>query len=463
MKKCISVLLSVLLLTAMLAACGGSASSTAGGSAAQGTSGAASAAATGGAMELVMWLTPQWQGVFGPDEEGADYDSFFKEAARRYNELNPNVTISVEVIPGEGRDEKLNVAMQTNTLPDIFFEGAFTMSSFMHKGAMVSLNDIVSDDDRADIAEGIWDNCTINDEVFVFPFNHMPGTLIYNAKMFQQAGLEDYMGGEYEIKTWTPEEFKTLLGELKANLPGVSPFGLWCKNNQADTWNLAYLRMFGSPFFGEDDEIVVNDAQGVQALEYILDLYNSGLTVPGAESLTSNDNNAMFINGQLAISFTNTVLFNNQVAEMSALDPDYDVRLANIPGEDGPLTFTYVSGGMAMNTGDEARIAASKDFIRFFSTDPELVVASKCGTPVRASVTEQVKGEMPYLAAYNENDQYMFNFSNNVAGYNELRTVLFPELQAALTGEKTAQEALDSYAEAGNKIIQEAKQDSVMY
>lgn len=466
MKKLIGLLLSGVLLAGALAACGGGGSSSAppaAGSGSGSASGAASPAATGEKMELVMWLTPQWQGVFSATEEGADYDSFFKEAARRYNELNPNVSISVEVIPGEGRDEKLNVAMQTDTLPDVFFEGAFTMSSFMHKGAMVPLNDIVSDEDKADISEGIWDNCTINEEIFVFPFNHMPGTLIYNANMFREAGLDEYIGEEYAIKTWTPEEFKTLLEGLKAGLPNVSPMGLWAKNNQADTWNLAYLRMFGSPFFGENDELVVNDAKGVKALEYILDLYNAGLTVPGAESLTSNDNNAMFINGQLAVSFTNTVLFQTQIKEMEAIDPNFDVRLANIPGDPNPLTFTYVSGGMVMNTGDEARMAAAKDFVKFFSTDPELVVASKNGTPVRASVTEQVKAEMPYLAAYNENEQYMFNFSNNVAGYNELRTVLFPEIQAALTGEKTAQEALDAYVAAGNEILKTAKQDSVMY
>jgi multiple sugar transport system substrate-binding protein len=48
-------------------------------------------------------------------------------------------------------------------------------------------------------------------------------------------------------------------------------------------------------------------------------------------------------------------------------------------------------------------------------------------------------------------------------GYSELRNVLFPELQAALTGQKTPQEALDSYVEKGNIVIDEGRASSVVY
>lgn len=461
MKKFAAFTAVVLAVSMFLTACGGATSTSAGSTDASGTV----STATGDKTELVIWLTPQWKGVFSGDEPGADYDSFCIEAGKRYTEnVNPNVTVKVEVIPGDNRDEKLNVAMSTNTLPDIVYEGGFTMSSFYHKGAIVPLNDIITDEDRADIADGIWENCMVEDGIFIFPFSHMPGTLVYNADMFKQAGLEDKIGGEYEIATWTPEEYKEILQTLKDNLPGVYPMSLFAMNNQADTWNLSYLRMFGNEFFGEDGHLVVNEPSGVKALEYILDLYNNGLTVPGAESLTSNDCNAMFQNQQIAISFTNSTLMTTLKTDMEngTVEP-FDVRLANIPGDPDPKSFTYVSGFMAMDTGDEERIALAKDFIRYVCTDPELVMASKNTLPVRASVTEAVGDELPYLAAYTENSKYIFNFSNNIAGYNELRNVLFPELQSALTGEKTAQEALDSYVEKGNVVIDEGRAGSVIY
>ena len=48
-------------------------------------------------------------------------------------------------------------------------------------------------------------------------------------------------------------------------------------------------------------------------------------------------------------------------------------------------------------------------------------------------------------------------------GYNELRNVLFPELQAALTGQKTAQQAMDDYVAKGNVVIDEGRASSVVY
>lgn len=416
-------------------------------------------------LNLNLWLTPSWKGVFSADEEGADYDSFFKEAARRYNELHPNVNINVEVIPGDSRDEKLRAAEATDSLPDIVYEGAFAMSSYYHSGSVVPLDDIISDADREDIGTGIWENCQIEGKTFVFPFAHMPGTLIYNADMFRKAGLDEYIGDEYDIVTWTPDELKNIiLPALKEKIDGVYPMSMFAMNNQGDTWNLAYLRMFGCNFFSEDGYLCANDEKGVAALQYLMDLNKAGLTVPGAESLTSNDNNAMFQNQQLAVSFTNSTLFGVIRADMAsgAVEP-FDVRLANIPGDPNPNSFTYVSGFVAMNTHDDARIAASKDFIQYVATDPELVLASKNTLPVRVSVTEAVASELPYLKAYTANQKYIFNFSNNIPGYNELRNVLFPELQAALTGQKTAQEALDSYVANGNKVIDEGRASSVVY
>lgn len=435
------------------------------GEANQGSAGGSqSSGGSSGGVELTVWLTPQWKGVFSGTEEGADYDSFLKEAAKRYKETHPDVNIKVEVIDGSTRDENLSVAQQTNTLPDIVFEGAFTMSSFYHKGAIAPITDLITDQDKADISEGIWDNCMIEDEVFIYPFFHMPGTLIYNADMFRKAELDDKIGGQYEIATWTPDEYVGILEALKEGNPGVYPMALFALNNQADTWNLSYLRMFGNQFYSDDNKLIVNEESGVKALQYILDLYNKGLTVPGAESLDSNTNNAMFQNQQIAVSFTNSVLLSNLAADMeSGTLPAFDYRLANIPGDPNPNGFTYVTGAMVMNTGDEARMAAAKEFVKYFCSDEELVVASKNGTPVRSSVVAKVSGELPYLEAYNKNDQYLFNFSKNLPGYTELRNVLFPELQAALTGEKTAQQALDDYVKNGNTILEEARKSSVVY
>jgi multiple sugar transport system substrate-binding protein len=143
--------------------------------------------------------------------------------------------------------------------------------------------------------------------------------------------------------------------------------------------------------------------------------------------------------------------------------PKFDIRLANIPSESGdPLTFTYVSGAAVFNTQDETRIKVSKDFVKFFSTDPELVKASKNGVPVRTSVANEFKSQNPLFAAYDKNAQYLFNFTGSVPGYSQLRQVLFPELQAIYTGQKSPEQAIKDYQKNGNQVIKDAKENSVI-
>ena len=443
-----------------------------------GSSGSSSSSSTGGgssdkkeAVEISVWLTPQWKGVVSADENGADYDSFFKYAAEKFAAQYDkyDATVKVEVIAGDQRDQLLNVNLTGGTPPDVFFESVFAMGDYVHRGAILPLTDIVDDAARADIESTYWDAVTFGDDIYFYPFQNNPGTFVYNADMFKAAGLEQYIGGEHEIKTWTLDEYQTILDGLKNNLPkdqysNAYPMGLFAVNNQADTWNLSYLRMFGNDFFDADGNIILNDENGIKGAQWMKNLYDGGYTNPGAESVSSNDVNAMFANQQVAISFTNPILYNNAMNAMEKGEaPKFDARIANIPAVDGALSFTYITGAALFDTRDEKRIEVAKDFVKFFSSDEELVLSSQNGIPVRKSVVDKVIDVNPKFAAYSENAKYIFNFTGNVPGYSQLREVLYPELQAMYLGSKTPAEAVASYQEKGNAVIKENKANSVIY
>ena len=57
----------------------------------------------------------------------------------------------------------------------------------------------------------------------------------------------------------------------------------------------------------------------------------------------------------------------------------------------------------------------------------------------------------------------MFDFTGSVPGYNQLREILYPELQALYIGEKSPEEAARDYQENGNRVISESREDSVIY
>lgn len=422
-------------------------------------------------VEISVWLTPQWKGVMDATEDGADYDSFMKKAAEKFTAQYSkyNVNINTQVIAGDQRDQMLNVNLSSGTPPDVFFESVFAMGDYVHRGALVPLTDMIEDKDRSDIASTYWDAVTFNDDVYFYPFQNNPGTLVYNADMFKAAGLESYVGSEQEIKTWTLSEYEEILSKLKSSLSSSGyanayPMALFGMNNQGDTWNLAYLRMFGNAFFDEAGSIILDDENGVKAAAWLKKIKDAGYTNPGPESVTSNDANGMFLNQQLAISFTNPVLYNNAKADMdSGKQTKFDMRLANIPSESGdPLTFTYVVGASVFQSKDPKRVEVAKDFVQFFSADPELVKSSKNGIPVRSSVITEFEKDYPLFKAYNDNAKYLFNFTGNVPGYSQLREQLYPELQALYTGAKTPEQAVKDYQNNGNQVIETNKESSVL-
>lgn len=404
--------------------------------------------------EIEVWLTPQWKGTFDADEKGADYDSFLKTAAKLYEKEHPGTKISVQVVPGDERDSKLSVATQTNTLPDIFFDSTFVLSTFAHQGLLEPFDSVIDETNRADISTAIWDNVSINNKTYFYPFAQNPGLLVYNAEMFKEAGLEEYMAGKNDIVDWSVNDFKKILTALKESNDKVAPLGFYAKNNQGDTWNMMYLRMFGSPFFEQKGNLNVNQKAGVEALDFLKELNDEKLLTTGAESLSSSDVNAMFQNKQVGISFANAVLYEGMLENMKngSLD-EFDIRLANIPSQDQPLSFTYVLGSGVFNTNGDERMNLAQDFVKFYSENEELIQASMNFLPVRTSIVEAEKVNLPLLETYMNNDKYVVNFSNNTPGYAEIRNALYPEIQAALTNEKTTKDALDSFVEAGNKAI----------
>lgn len=411
-----------------------------------------------------IWTTPQFQGVYDPTEDGADYDSFLLEAAEQYMDEHPNVNINVQVISSSDRDAELSVALQTDTLPDIFMDSHFVLDQWAHEGVLAPLDDIIDDETREDIPEAVWDNVQIDGDTYMYPFNQNLGTLVYNADMFREAGLDDYIADEHEYAEWTIEEYEEIL-EALASETSVEPMGLFALNNQGDTWNLNWLRMYGNEFWGDDGQVIVNEEDGVQALEKLQEWYDSGYTNSGPESVSSNDVNAMFQNQQLGVSFTNTILFNTMIGEMErgTLD-EFDARLAlNPTATDDQIAFTYVLSSIVFNTGEDADTAAAKDFVRFYSSDEDLKMASAQGVPVRDSVVEEMsEDDNPFLEANSELSEEVYNFSNNTPGYAELRNILYPELQAVFTGEKSPQEALDSYTEEANTIIERSTERSAI-
>lgn len=417
---------------------------------------------------LNLWLTPQWLGVFDQTEEGAAYTDYFEYAGEKFHELHPNVTVEVTQITGTERNAVLVSNIQSQTQPDIFFDTSMVMTDFAHMGALVPLDDLVAEEDSKDIFQAAWDGCSVADSLYFYPYFMVTGSLIVNNDALKESGHEDMIPAANTLGTWTPDEFKTVLTDMrdKVNRSGFYPFGFYCKNEQSDQYNNCYLQMYGASMFSDDSsQVTINTDEGIKAMDFVKSLYDENLMEPSPESMQSADTREMFRNQQLGVAYCLTTHYNEIVSAMATGELEkFDVSVFMLPGEEKPVSFGQYYGACAFETGDEDKVAWAKEFIRYFSTDPELVMASAtAGVPVRQSVIAKVETENPLLGMFMSEADYFVNYNGGIPNYSEFRKALYPEFQAVLSGTMTSKEALDDFKAKADEIIANGRAESELY
>ena len=91
-----------------------------------------------------------------------------------------------------------------------------------------------------------------------------------------------------------------------------------------------------------------------------------------------------------------------------------------------------------------------------------MIAISVVAQPCYKSLSDKLATDYPIYASMDAMDDYIWDFTGGVAGYVATRSVLFPELQAAFSGEKTAADALAAYSAAANEIIDEYMENSLV-
>lgn len=405
-------------------------------------------------IKLVISTPPLIYGKLGGENaESAAYTDFLDYAAEKFAAQYTEAEVEYQVRGFDyvDEDKAIKEKLGTPESPDVLFEGFFNMGSYIHTGYMVPLDDIIDDEIRADISDRIWSEGMYQGKTYMYPFSHLPNTLAYNVKLFQEAGLEKYISEEGTIANWSLEDWNIILDTLAEKLSSTQfPMMMYAKNNQGDTHIMVLLRAFGCSFFADDGSFCVNTPEGVKALKWIQDGVGRGWFPPASENLQISDMMDLFNNNQLAVCMmnpTNQIFFDQNGIE---------VRKVNFPSVNGTgLSTTFVSGFGVFDNKDEKRIKVAKDFVKFVCNDTELQKASLPNIPARLSQQERFRDEIAMKDAYAANESTLVNFTGNLPNWTGVRAVFYQQIHNLLTGEKTPEEVAADIDEACNAAVKQ--------
>ncbi len=391
------------------------------------------------------------------DEYISEVSQVIETMARAFEaQSSAAVHVEVEVFEQNQYEEAIVGSFDGEHAVDLLYGDYFNMSTYIHSGHVVPLDDIVDAGIRDDIPNLFWNLSTVEGKVYMMPYLARQNVLAYSKNLFRRAGLEKFIR-DGEIQSWSVGEWEEILDTLARELPeDVFPMMMYAGSSQGDTHIMTLLRSYGSPFFDETGHFCLSRPEGIAALRQIQRGGERGWWPPHPENLEIEDCSSLFRNGQLAIYMLN----NASVGRYGDA-----VGLVNFPGgEDGRGCATlFVSGFEVFDNGDAEKVRVAKEFLSFVYHNEELMSYSAGTLPASRAVSQKHGNAIPYYDLFKENSDRIVDFTGNNPDTRAVREIFFLVIHQLLMGNITPEEAARQLDEQCNRAIDEGVKNSTLH
>lgn len=383
----------------------------------------------GNSQEIEFW-TMQLQPQF------TDY---FKGAIANFETNNPGLKVRWVDVPWSAMESKILTAVSAKTAPDVVNLNPDFASQLAARNAWLDLDSKVSIQQRQMYLPNIWQASTLDGKSFGIPWYLATDITIYNQDLLKQAGLTKPPA--------TYEELASFAKQVKEKTGKYAFFVTFVPGDSAEVLE-SFVQM-GVPLVDRQGKAAFNTAEGRAAFQYWVDLYKQKLLPQ--EVLTQGHRRAieLYQSGEIALlrsgtQFLGTIAKNApQVAQVSATAPQItgktgkkSVAVMNlvIPRDtdqpDGAVKFALFM------TNDQNQLAFAKAANVLPSTVKALADVYFQQVSAQGSAGDQAR---VVSATQMKQAEVLIPAMKNV---KQLQKVIYDNLQAAMLGEKSVDEAV---------------------
>lgn len=341
-------------------------------------------------------------------------------------------------------------------------------SSFapQYEGLYADLNDLISADVVAGFVQGNIGASTIGGELLMLPRAQFDVSVLYYLKSnYEDADKAAAFKAEYGYdlavpETWDQVKDQSIFFADPPNFYGTQYAG---KDEAIVGRFYEMVVAEGGNYLDENKKPIFNSDAGQRALQWFVDLYEAKAVPAGTTSYVWDDLGQGFASGTVALNldWPGWAGFFNDPASSKAAG---NVGVAVQPM--GSVTRTGWSGHHGFSvTNDCDNKEAAASLVNFLTSEESQLAESAGGSlPTRTAVWEAnvaaaQAGDDAFraeaLAAFAEGAKYAFAVPP-IPEWGESTNIVFPELQAAIVGDKSVKEALDDAAEAVDELMRES-------
>jgi putative chitobiose transport system substrate-binding protein len=372
-----------------------------------------------------------------------DFTDYFNELIADFEAENPGITVRWIDVPWGDMQSKILTAVSAGTAPDVVNLNPDFASQLAGKQAWLSLDDRLTPEEKSLYLDKIWQANTLNGESFGLPWYLTTRVTLYNTELFEAAGITE--------PPTTYEELAIAAQQIKDATGKYAFFISFVPEDAADVLQ-SFVQM-GVPLVDDQGNAAFNTPEGKAVFQYWTDLYQQEL-LP-REVLTQGHRRAveLYQAGETAILASGAEFLST--IENNA--PDIAAATASAPQISGETAKKNVAVmNLVIPRSTDAPDAALK-FALYVTNDANQLAFAKAANVLPSTTqaladsyfTEPPTDAEPVTLARSVSAGQMADAEVLVPAMEEVKTLqkaIYTNLQAAMLGQKTVDEAVTDAA-----------------
>ena len=340
-------------------------------------------------------------------------------------------------------------------------------SSFapQYPGIYADLRALLPAEALADFVPATLDAATLEDKLVMLPRAQFDVSAVYYQKsLYEDEAKKTAFKAEYGYDLAPPDSWDQLADQAKffANPPDF--YGTQYAGKEEAIAGRFYEMLLsnGGEFLDAEGKPAFNSEAGAATLQWFVDLYKAGAVPSGVPNYLWDDLGQGFASGTVAIDhdWPGWMGFFNDPASSKVAG---NVGVAPPPkGSSGARSGWSGFHGFSV-TEDCATPEAAASLVWFLTNEDSQKLESGAGPlPTRNAVWDHIIAEAasdPYraeaLAAFQVAAQGAYPVPRTPS-WIEITNVVYPELQAAILGDKSVEDALNAAAEEATQVLEDA-------
>ena len=394
-------------------------------------SGQSNAKRAGGEVEFwTMQLQPQ-------------FTDYFNQLIAQFEKENPGTQVKWVDVPWADMQSKILTAVSAGTAPDVVNLNPDFAAQLAGRNAWMDLDGKVGAGDRDQYLPKIWQANTLDGKSFGIPWYLSTSITIYNQDLLKQAGVAQ--------PPTTYAELAEVAKQVKEKTGKYAFFATFVPEDSGEVLQ-SFVQM-GAPLLNAQGKAAFNTPEGKAVFQYWTDLYKHGLLPK--ESLTQGHRRAieLYQSGEVALlstgpQFLKTIETNAPaIAKVSASAPQ-------ISGSTQKKNVAVMDLVIPRNT--DVPDAALK-FALFVTNDANQLSFAKAANVLPSTQKALQDGYFTAIAAsappldqarmisakQMQNAEVLLP---NIKDIKELQKIVYDNLQAAMLGEKSIDQAVTDAA-----------------